>query len=181
MERERQRELGVWMDDGLSTSPPSSSDFVFMLKTLLFVLGLLILTGQVADIRSGRLAPHPAFRGLGHLGPPGHRQAFHWDRQVGERPLFGWWTEVDGWSDENENNKKYDDLWWWMKRGYEKCIKGEPGVGDPGLWDRHKLLLHLLRGERSRSGLPQPSEGKRGKIHLVSILLLVLIAKMLER
>jgi len=35
----------------------------------------------VADIRSGRLAPHPAFRGLGHLGPPGHRQAFHWDRQ----------------------------------------------------------------------------------------------------
>lgn len=68
-----------------------------------------------------------------------------------------------------------------MMRGYEKCIKGEPGVGNPGLWDRHKFLLHLLRGKRSRSGLPQPSEGKRGKIHLVSMLLLVLIAKMLER
>ena len=26
-------------------------------------------------------------------------------------------------------------------------IKGEPGVGDPGLRDRHKLVLHIFRGE----------------------------------
>ena len=104
------------------------------------------------------------------LGPPGRRASSVWMVNGGGR-LIRW----------NDKNKKYDDLWWWMKRGYEKCIKGEPGVGNPGLWDRHKLLLHLLRGERSRSRLPQPSEGKRGKIHLVSMLLLVLIVKMLER
>ena len=36
------------------------------------------MNAQVADIRSGRLGPHPAFRGSLH-----HRQGFHWDRQVG--------------------------------------------------------------------------------------------------
>ena len=44
----------------------------------------------------------------------------------------------------------------WMKQN----IKGEPGVGDPGLWDRHKLLLHIFRGERQGERLPEPKKGR---------------------
>ena len=78
MEREWERELGVWMDDGhhhhhhrfhhfkhhYDHSSESSQPFA-----------------QVADIRSGRLGAHPAFRGSLHH-PGAHRQGFHWDRQV---------------------------------------------------------------------------------------------------
>ena len=46
-------------------------------------------------------------------------------------------------------------------RGDEKNIKGEPGVGDEGLWDRHKLLLHIVGGERQRPRLPKPAKGRR--------------------
>ena len=44
----------------------------------------------------------------------------------------------------------------WMMQN----IKGEPGVGDPGLWDRHKLLLHIFRGERQGERLPEPKKGR---------------------
>ena len=46
-------------------------------------------------------------------------------------------------------------------RGDEKDNEGEPGVGDPGLGDRHKLLLHIFRGERQRPRLPEPKKGRR--------------------
>ena len=40
------------------------------------------------------------------------------------------------------------------------CI-GEPGLGDPGLRDRHQQLLHLLGGQRQGEGQPA-QEGRTG-------------------
>ena len=142
MERERQRELGIRMDDGLI---------------------ITTITTVINFIKSNIILLFAIFTTLEHVGG---RHSF-WS--TGCTPCFPRQTPSSpGGSSArlplgSPGRVETSQKWQLGSRGWKSCSsnEGEPGVGDPGLWDRHKFLLHIFGGERQRPRLPKPKKGRR--------------------